>query len=211
MDKYDPLISLKVCMLLFSTIGPALSLLVYKQGQETRLYIIAAIMGLLMGWKEPSDKTLLCSLIPKGIEGEMAGLYVFASQVLVWLPPLLFTVMNENGVNIRIGIGSFGVYFLLSFIVLLFMGDYDSILASTAVNERELLFEPNEGEGLRARARTRSASESDLGSMYGDAYALLERVDSNLSEGEDGRSSLLIGVSAPKRRRSYPFLSDIAE
>jgi len=53
------------------------------------------------------------------------------------IPPLLFTMMNENGIDIRIGLASFGGYFLISLISLFMMGSYDSIALATCAHEKE--------------------------------------------------------------------------
>lgn len=34
--------------------------------------------------------------MPKGQEAELAGFYLYCSQILAWLPPLVFTIFNEN-------------------------------------------------------------------------------------------------------------------
>ena len=45
--------------------------------------------------------------MPKGQEAEFAGFALFCSQILGWLPPLVFTLMNENP---KIGISWGGVH-----------------------------------------------------------------------------------------------------
>ena len=61
------------------------------------------------------------------------GIYLFAGQILLWMPSLIFTVLNENGVNMRIGIASVGVSFLVALLAFFLMGDYDE--AVLAVEE----------------------------------------------------------------------------
>jgi len=137
MEKFDPLRSLKLCILIMTILPCMVSILVSKPGHEYRLYLVSILWGLLLGWKEPSEKTVLCNLIPPGIEAEMMGLYVGAGQLLMWMSPLIFTVMNENGVNLRITIASFGVYFLLGFLSLLFMGTFEDVTEGTKSHEKE--------------------------------------------------------------------------
>lgn len=50
----------------------------------------------LLGWFYPTELNLFSSLMPKGQEAELAGFYLYCTQVLGWLPPLVFTLFNEN-------------------------------------------------------------------------------------------------------------------
>lgn len=34
--------------------------------------------------------------MPKGQEAELAGFYLYCTQILGWLPPLVFTIFNES-------------------------------------------------------------------------------------------------------------------
>ncbi len=52
------------------------------------------------------------------------GLYLCACQILGWLPPLVFTAMNEGGLSMRLGLASLNIYFLGSLIVYFLVGDY---------------------------------------------------------------------------------------
>ena len=42
--------------------------------------------------------------LPKGQEAELAGFFVYCTQILGWLPPLLFSIMNENGIDQKYGV-----------------------------------------------------------------------------------------------------------
>lgn len=156
MRRFNPLISLKVCMFLWMVLGPILVFLVNKPGHEFRLFLLSILWGLLMGWKEPADKTVLCNLVPRGIEAEMGGLYVFAGHISMWIPPLLFTMMNENGIDIQIAIASFGGYFVIALFSLFMMGNYDSIALATIIHEKERFLSVIQSN------MKRSMSENDL-------------------------------------------------
>lgn len=157
MRRLNPLISLRMCMFLWIVLGPLLVFLVNKPGHETRLFLLSILWGVLMGWKEPADKTVLCNLVPRGIEAELSGLYVFAGHISMWVPPLLFTMMNENGIDIRIGLASFGGYFVISLFSLVVMGSYDSIVLATFAHEKEEFMTSLQSEEIK-----RSMSEHDL-------------------------------------------------
>ena len=57
------------------------------------------------------------------------GTYLFAGQILTWLPPLVFTAMNEAGVSQRIGIGVMTVWFFIGILCLFLIGDYRKAVA----------------------------------------------------------------------------------
>jgi hypothetical protein len=65
-------------------------------------------------------------------------------------------MMNENGIDIRIGLASFGGYFVISLISLFMMGNYDSIALATAAHEKEEFMTAIQSE------MKRSMSENDL-------------------------------------------------
>jgi hypothetical protein len=56
------------------------------------------------------------------------GIYIFSGSVLAWLPPLLFTLLNEFGISMNIGLASLNVFFVGGFALLYMIGDYDEAL-----------------------------------------------------------------------------------
>ena len=59
------------------------------------LYGFGALVGLGNGVVYPAQRVLFTKLIPGGREAQMWGIYAFAGAVWVWVPPLVFTVINE--------------------------------------------------------------------------------------------------------------------
>ena len=57
------------------------------------------------------------------------GTYICACQMLSWLPPLIFSVMNETGFSMRAGLFTLTFYFAVSFCILFFVGDYKEAVA----------------------------------------------------------------------------------
>jgi MFS-type transporter involved in bile tolerance (Atg22 family) len=60
--------------------------------------------------------------MPCGQESELMGIYIFAGQILAWLPPLIFTAMNEAGVSMRWGLFSDAMFFLIALVISYNMG-----------------------------------------------------------------------------------------
>lgn len=89
--------------------------------------------GLALGWLQPQNTSLYIPLLPSTNATqvtEMMGLYVFACQILSWLPPTVFTVMNESQISMYYGLGSLSIYFLLSLWCLFAVGDYPRLLVA---------------------------------------------------------------------------------
>lgn len=73
----------------------ALPLVVAGPKQKGALYAFGACIGFGNGVAYPAQRVLFTLLIPGGCEAEMWGIYSFAGAVLVWVPPLVFTLINE--------------------------------------------------------------------------------------------------------------------
>jgi hypothetical protein len=80
--------------------------------------------GVAIGWVYPTEKTIYVTIIPRGQEGELMGTYICACQLLSWCPPLIFSIMNEMGFTMRLGMITLCIFFSVSFVILFFVGDY---------------------------------------------------------------------------------------
>lgn len=57
------------------------------------------------------------------------GIYLCSSQILGWLPPLVFTAMNEAGVTMYWNVASLCIFFGLAFLVsFLVASDFESAM-----------------------------------------------------------------------------------
>ena len=70
------------------------------------------------------DRVLAASLIPLGQDTEMMGLFLFSDQCLLWLPLMVFTIMNEAGVSPRINVAVLDVYMVIALVLLCMTGSY---------------------------------------------------------------------------------------
>ena len=140
-NKVNPLFSAKALVLLFIVVT-FLAVLVLT-GPERKQYaaIFGVFWGLGLGGLHPMHSTLFMTISPSGQETEMMGTYIFAGQVLAWLPPLLFTILNEWGIVMKVGLGSLDVFFMVGFIFLSLIGDYHKALdfaRTAAVNGEDI-------------------------------------------------------------------------
>ena len=92
--------------------------------RKASVYGFSALWGIGLGWTYPTQRVLQCSLIPKGQETEMMGLFTFVGQVLGWVPTLIVTLMNENDIDRKWSIMVLCVFCLFAVFCTFFMGDY---------------------------------------------------------------------------------------
>ncbi len=121
----NPIRSNMLCQVFTGIITGVAALIVTGPGQQMRAYVMAAGWGVGVGWKNVVERFALCKIIPKGQHTELMGFYLFSSQVLAWLPTLIFTVMNEAGISQRLGLLMLIAFFGGGMLALSMMGSYD--------------------------------------------------------------------------------------
>jgi MFS transporter, UMF1 family len=128
-SSLNPIRSLQINLIFWICSITSAALLLHQPEQQITAYVFAMFWGLAIGWVYPTEKTLYITIIPRGQEAELMGTYICACQFLSWLPPLIFSVMNEMGFSMRIGLFSLTIYFAVSFSILFFVGDYSEAVA----------------------------------------------------------------------------------
>ncbi|KAL7571851.1 hypothetical protein ACA910_002927 [Epithemia clementina (nom. ined.)] len=99
--------------------------------------LFSAVWGIGLGWLPPVDTTLFMNLMPTDSRVELMGLMMLAAVVLSWLPPMVFSLLNELGLSMAWGLVSLNIYFILSIVCLAQIGNYNSAL-------NEAMFTPAE-------------------------------------------------------------------
>jgi len=80
----------------------ALALFCETQGQAI---VFALLIGFQSGLLMPLQRFAFSAIIPGGRETELFGLFAFMGQVLGWLPPLVFIVVNQSrGSSLRLAL-----------------------------------------------------------------------------------------------------------
>eukprot|EP00550_Attheya_septentrionalis_P002669 CAMPEP_0198290240 /NCGR_PEP_ID=MMETSP1449-20131203/8187_1 /TAXON_ID=420275 /ORGANISM="Attheya septentrionalis, Strain CCMP2084" /LENGTH=548 /DNA_ID=CAMNT_0043988723 /DNA_START=9 /DNA_END=1655 /DNA_ORIENTATION=- len=126
--RINPVRSLQICLMLVAINTACAALVLVGPGQQLATYAFAAGWGLATGWKYPAERVIYCSIIPPGQDAQLMGTYLFAGQILTWLPPLIFTSLNEAGVSMRISVASLDVFFVCAFSILFLIDDYQSVV-----------------------------------------------------------------------------------
>ena len=92
---------------------------------KANTYLFGVLWGMGFGWIYPTQRALYCLIIPGGQESELMGIYIFAGQILVWLPPGIFALLNEAGMSMKWGLASDALFFFLAFTITYFQGDFE--------------------------------------------------------------------------------------
>ena len=70
--------------------------------------------------------------LPKGQDSELAGFFVYSSQILVWLPPLIFSALVNSGIDQNWGVVAVAVFGLIAVAVLSLMPSWSEVLADVS-------------------------------------------------------------------------------
>uniref|UniRef100_A0A7S2KJ80 Major facilitator superfamily (MFS) profile domain-containing protein n=1 Tax=Skeletonema marinoi TaxID=267567 RepID=A0A7S2KJ80_9STRA len=146
--KVNPLNSFRCAEMCYAMVNALIAGTVSGPEKKGLVYPYAAMAGLAFGWMFPSQRTLTVAIIPKGQETEMMGLISFFGQIMGWLPALLFTIMNENGVDMRWSMSLIS-YFLATSCCLTFMcGSYEDAVQLVAHTSDEYLKQYSRNSGV---------------------------------------------------------------
>ncbi len=158
--KINPIRSNQICQIftILTTAGAAWVL--RMPGQQWEAYSFAGLWGVGAGWKTVVERFAVTQMIPKEQDAEMMGFYLFASQVLIWCPTLIFTSLNEAGFDPRIGIAMLNVFFLGGLLCLSMMENYDKIREA-----RELASSEIDSSNDPKEIRDESVEESDTSNI----------------------------------------------
>ena len=125
--KSNPNTSWKLSMI-FLFIVLMIGALVLEEVHSYFAYIWGFFVGLGLGWFYPTENLFFSMCLPKGQEAELAGFYVYCSQILSWLPPLLFTLLVEANVAQKYGVIVVSTFFLVAVLLLMFTSSWDEIV-----------------------------------------------------------------------------------
>ena len=139
-QRYNPVSSAQLCLALYLVVTSVASVIL-RPGATYGAFLVGFFWGICKGWLHPIHTALFVTIIPKGQEVELMGLYFFCCQIFSFIPPLMFTVLNEHGLSMQWGLASLNIYFIVGWLGLQCMGTYQDALD-------------------RAQARTNSASSA---------------------------------------------------
>lgn len=93
-------------------------------------------------WFYPTENLFFSLCLPPGQEAELTGFFVYCTQILVWLPPLLFSILIEAGVSQQVGLISLVVFFIIAFGFLSLVAPWDEVILESMKNHQVAVVEP---------------------------------------------------------------------
>lgn len=85
---------------------------------ESEFFILAFVIGIVMGGSQALSRSLFSQLIPKGREAEYFSIYEISDKGTSWISPLVFGLALEMTGNYRLAILSLIVFFIGGLITL---------------------------------------------------------------------------------------------
>ena len=99
-QRINPLKSFQLCLLCL-IINTACTAWFVTGPDQLYLYMMfQCILGMSFGWLMPTERVLFCTLSPLGQEAELMGLVISVHTAAAWVPPFLFSAMNEAGYSL---------------------------------------------------------------------------------------------------------------
>ena len=137
-------------------------------------YIWGFAVGLCLGWFYPVEKIFLSMVAPPSMEAEIAGFYVYCTQILGWLPPLVFSVLVENDIERGIAVVCISAFLLISISILMFAAaPWEEILEEVAENDNSNATSSN-SDGI--------ADEKKVGVLRGKDGSLVSITENDFTE-----------------------------
>ena len=143
---HSPVQSLVLCNIGYIVTTGAAAMVLKGPNDVNYSYVLGAGWGLLLGWQIPLHTAAIVPLVAshsnsnnnnsmgehrRGGESEFMGLYLLAGQVLSWLPPTVFSALNEAGFPMEYGLASLCLFFLLALLFLVRLGDYQQAVRAS--------------------------------------------------------------------------------
>lgn len=137
-----PILSLKVCIGTLIVVNFISFLTLTSPDVAYLVWPYSALWGFMLGWYYPTELHIYASIMPKGQEAELAGFHLYCTQIMVWLPPLVFTVMNENSISLSWGGVSLNIYLFISLAFYQLMPSWETCLQVGSEDNKILIFSP---------------------------------------------------------------------
>jgi MFS transporter, UMF1 family len=123
--KFNPIRSSIMAVVCFMIVTSCASIFLTGPNQHVQTYVFVAGWGISAAWKVTSTFLLVAAIVPEGQDAELMGFYIFADASLSWVPPLIFTGLNELGASERVGLSIINIFMLLSIVAYCKIGRYD--------------------------------------------------------------------------------------
>ena len=129
-NALNPLRSFQVCLLLWIIVTGTACFVLRGEDMRHYIYIFTSIWGILYGWKQCAAVTVYTTIMPRGRETELMGVKSLAGGAVEWAPTLIFTIMNEQGIELYYCLSSLLIFLVLAYYVSLSIKSFEDAYAT---------------------------------------------------------------------------------
>ncbi len=133
--KTNPPTSMKFQLIYFSIVNFAAFTSLTDPEHEDLAYYFAIAWGIALGWFYPTESLIFSMTMPKGQEAELAGFFLYCTQIIGWLPPLIFTIMNESDCSLNLAGMHLNIYLSIAFVGYCLMAPWEQCLEAAQENK----------------------------------------------------------------------------
>ena len=132
--KTNPLTSWKLSIFSFVAFTISGAFVLPGPERSNLTYILAVLWGMGLGWHYPTENLIFSMCLPENQEAELTGFYVYCTQILTFLPPLIFSVINESGIGMQWALLSLILFFFIALVLLQLMESWDKVVERAKSN-----------------------------------------------------------------------------
>jgi len=114
MQRTNPKISIQINLVFCAVVTIIGGIVLTDESRVNLLWYFSAFLGIAIGWFYPSTAAFFSSSIPKQHQSEFTGFYMYFTVILSWLPPIIFTILNELGFHMKFGLMSMALFPLIA-------------------------------------------------------------------------------------------------
>jgi UMF1 family MFS transporter len=134
-NRTSPPTSMRLQLIFFMLVNFAAFLTMTDPDHESFAYYFGILWGISLGWFYPTESLIFSMAMPRGQEAELAGFFLYCTQIIGWLPPLIFTVMNENDISLNMAGMHLNIYLAIAFICYCFMAPWEDCIEAAKTNK----------------------------------------------------------------------------
>jgi len=125
-------------------------------------YLWGILVGIFLGWFYPTENLYFSMIVPAINEAELAGFFVYGSQIMGWLPPLIFSIMVEQNIAQKWGILVVTGFHLCA-IAILFLPPYawNAVVSLTSLQQTQSNEEQQESPTNEEQTPTDEGEEKE--------------------------------------------------
>ncbi|CAJ1959513.1 unnamed protein product [Cylindrotheca closterium] len=101
------------------------------ENDKFKAYVLGVFWGIALGWFYATQNGFFAVLVPQEQATEMAGIFNFSSLIIAWLPPLVFSALNEAGIALTYGVMHLVGYFVIAIGFLSLMPSWEKVLSES--------------------------------------------------------------------------------